>query len=96
MSGADDIRLVAMLSACEMALVRRDAVAGPLLRQAARAAAGRHEEPFIRAATRIARDVDLTDRGAAGAAARKVAQALCRWAAQSSQEAALAKSRGSL
>ena len=89
MSAVDDIRLVAMLAACEMALVRRDAVAGPLLRQAARAAAGRTEEPFIAAAAQIARDIDLADPNTANAAARKVAQALCRWAAQSSQDAAL-------
>ena len=41
MRRTDALRLVAALGAIEMALVRRDVVAGPLLAQAARAAAGR-------------------------------------------------------
>ncbi|HTI34263.1 MAG TPA: hypothetical protein VL422_11340, partial [Miltoncostaea sp.] len=37
---ADALRLAAALAQCEMALVRNDAVAGPLLTQAARHADG--------------------------------------------------------
>jgi hypothetical protein len=89
MSTTDDLRLVTLLAACEMALVRRDAMAGPLLRQAARAAAGRPEHDPVRTAADIAQSVDLADRDEASAAARKVTQALCRWAAQTAQAAAL-------
>lgn len=40
MTRADALRVVALAAQAEMALVRRDAVAGPLLAQAARAADG--------------------------------------------------------
>jgi len=86
---AEAVRLVAALGAVEMALVRRDPVAGPLLAQAARAAAGTPCAPLVGAAARLCRAVDLTGTEAPQRAARKAAQALCRSAAQDCQAALL-------
>jgi hypothetical protein len=84
---ADALRLAVALGAVEMALVRRDPVAGPLLAQAARAADGLPQGPLLAAAAALSRRVDLAGAGEGEAAARKVAQALCRAAAQEVQAA---------
>ncbi|MFN8108874.1 MAG: hypothetical protein U0Y82_03385 [Thermoleophilia bacterium] len=76
------VRLIAALGAVEMALVRRDAVAGPLLAQARRAAEGHPAIDTLHIAHDIARTVDLTQRTDAADAARKVCQALTRAAVQ--------------
>mgnify|MGYP003375480114 CR=1 FL=1 len=89
MNRVDAVRLVAMLGAIEMCLVRRDAVTGPLLAQAARAAEGTSAAPYVQAAARLVRAHDLTARTADVAPVRKVTQALCRAAAQEAQAAAL-------
>lgn len=89
MTRADALRLVTQLAAVEMALVRRDPVAGPLLAQAARAAAGLPPGALVAAARDVSRAVDLCADGPAARSARKVAQALCRAAAQSAQAALL-------
>ena len=69
---ADGLRVAAALAQCEMALVRHDPVAGPLLTQAARHAdgdaRGRAPPPRPPALHRAAED----------AAVRKVVQALTR------------------
>lgn len=84
----DHTRLLAALAQCEMALVRRDAVAVALLAQAARHAEGMPADPLVAAAAALARDVDLGQPTPAARASRKVAQALCR-AALNQTEAAL-------
>jgi len=88
-TAADAVRLVAALAAVEMALVRRDPVVGPLLAQAARAAAGLAPGPLVAAAAAASRAVDLSGDTPAERAARKAVQALCRAAAQECQAAAL-------
>ena len=77
--------MIALVSQCEMALVRRDAVAGPLLAQAARAAGGLAGGRCLEVAARIVREVELAEHPAA----RKVAQALTRIALQEAQAAVL-------
>ncbi len=89
MNRVEAVRLVAMLGAIEMCLVRRDAVTGPLLAQAARAAAGTASAPYVEAAARLARAHDLRDVAPGVAPVRKVTQALCRAAAQEAQAVAL-------
>ena len=89
MRHTDALRLVAALGAIEMALVRRDEVAGPLLAQAARAAAGTPVEAWVGEAARLARTPEFFADGAAPAARRKVVQALCRASAQATQAAVL-------
>jgi hypothetical protein len=89
-TAADAVRLVAALGAVEMALVRRDPVVGPLLAQAARAAADLPPGPLVAAAAAASRAVDLAGDSPAERAARKAVQALCRAAAQECQAAALA------
>ena len=87
---ADALRVGWFTAQAEMALVRRDPVAGPLLSQAARAADGLEPGPPLAAAARLARAVDLTDPAPGPAACRKVAQALCRLAGQQACAAILA------
>jgi aryl-alcohol dehydrogenase-like predicted oxidoreductase len=87
---ADGLRLVALCAQAEIALVRRDPVAGPLLAQAARAGEGRRAGHALELAAGIARAVDLADRAPGPAACRKVAQALCRLALQEAQAEVLA------
>lgn len=89
MTRAEAVRLVAALAQCEIAMVRRDPVAGPLLAQAARAAEGLPPGPMVAAAARIVRLVGDDAPAEAAAAARKLAQALCRAAVQEAQAAAL-------
>jgi hypothetical protein len=74
---AEAVRLGAALAQCEMALVRRDPVAVPLLAQAARHADGLPPGPLVAEAARLVR-AGPPDATPEGAAARKVAQALCR------------------
>jgi hypothetical protein len=82
---AEAVRLVAALAQCEIAMVRRDPVAGPLLAQAARAAEGLSPGPLVAAAARMARLIGGDAPPEAAAAGRKVAQALCRAAVQEAQ-----------
>jgi hypothetical protein len=89
MSPAEALRVAGWVAQCEIALVRRDPVAGALLAQAARAADGLPPGPALAAAARLARTTDLADRAPGPAACRKVAQALCRVAAQRSGAALL-------
>lgn len=89
MNRAEAVRLVAALAAVEMSLVRRDAVAGPLLAQAARAADGLECGALVAAARDLMRDAPAGEDDALAAARRKVVQALCRAAAQQAQSAAL-------
>lgn len=84
----DRVRLLSVLAQCEMALVRRDAVAVALLAQARRMAEGMPGGPLVAAAADLSRSIDLTQPVPAARAARKVAQALCR-AALNETEAAL-------
>jgi hypothetical protein len=79
---AEAARIVTLTAQAEMALVRRDPVAGPLLAQAARAADGLPPAPVLAAAAALARGDDPTDDAPASAARRKVVQALCRAGAQ--------------
>ena len=84
MSASDDVRLAAVLAQCEMALVRRDAVAGPLLAQAARHAESMTGGPMAEAAARLVRTAGGVEE------ARKVAQALTRAAVIETESALLA------
>ncbi|HMO00544.1 MAG TPA: hypothetical protein PKD59_14115 [Miltoncostaeaceae bacterium] len=74
MTAADELRLAAALAQCEMALVRHDPVAGPLLAQAARHADGLPGADAARAAARLQREAGEDPGG------RKVVQALTRTA----------------
>jgi hypothetical protein len=85
----DEVRLALALAQCEMALVRRDAVAPALLSQAARHAAGLPSGELVAAAARLARATDLAGRDPSQQAARKVVQALCRAAMIRSEQALL-------
>lgn len=79
MTRADAVRLSAALAQCEIALVRRDAVAPALLAQAARHAEGLAPGPWVAEAARLARAAPVSEPpGAADAARRKAVQALCR------------------
>lgn len=75
---ADLVRLTASLAQCEMALVRRDAVAAALLAQAARHAEGLPQGPAVAAAARLARANDPAGPSDEGDAVRKATQALVR------------------
>ncbi len=90
MTRAEAVRLVAAIAQCEMALVRRDAAAGPLLAQASRAAEGLPGGDLLSAAARLARDLDLHGRDRRDRARRKATQALCRAAAIEAQARAMA------
>lgn len=85
----DAVRLVAALGAVEMALVRQDPIAAPLLTQAARAAAGTGLAGWLEAAATITRDPAFTEDDPGARARRKVVQALCRASAQGAQAAIL-------
>jgi hypothetical protein len=77
-STAEAVRLSASLAQCEIALVRRDAVAAALLAQAARHADGLAVGEMVGAAARMARTLDPAGGTPDQDAARKVIQALCR------------------
>ena len=79
-TSADLVRLTASLAQCEIALVRRDAVAAALVAQAARHADGMPSGPPAAAAARLARAADPAGPSPPSAAARKVVQALVRCA----------------
>ena len=89
MTRTEAVRLVAAVAQCEMALVRRDLAASPLLAQAARAAEGLPGGEYLEASARLARALDLDDPSPSGRARRKVAQALCRAAGIEAQARAL-------
>lgn len=55
MTAADALRVVTLAAQAEMALVRRDAVAGPLLAQASRAADGTPAADPLAEAARLVR-----------------------------------------
>lgn len=74
----DAVRLCAALAQCEMALVRRDPVAGALLSQAARHAHGLGPGALVDAAARLARLIDPASVAPDQRAGHKVVQALCR------------------
>jgi len=90
MRPTDAVRLVAALGAIEMALVRRDEVAGPLLAQAARAAAGTSVDAWVSEAARLVRARGFFGDAPNEAARRKAVQALCRASAQTVQAELLA------
>ena len=79
MSTADGLRVVTLSAQAEMALVRRDQVAGPLLAQAARAADGTPAGPLLRQATEMVRSAPERE------AVRQAALSLCRMALQEAQ-----------
>jgi hypothetical protein len=85
----DALRVASLCAQAEIALVRRDPVAGPLLAQAARAADGLPGGDALALAARMARKVDFGDREPGPSACRKVVQALCRLALQEAQGALL-------
>lgn len=89
MTRSEAVRLVAQIAQCEIALVRRDAVAGPLLSQAARAAEGREPSELLVTAAALAREQGAGASEAGAHARHKVIQALTRMAAQQAQSAAL-------
>lgn len=83
----DEVRLLAALAQCEMALVRRDPVAVPLLAQAARHAEGLPAGGLVATAASLARAAGVHGDEPGERAARKVAQALCRTALQTTEAA---------
>ncbi len=83
MTLADHLRVVALAAQAEMALVRRDEVAGPLLAQAARAAAATPAGPVLAAAA------DAVRARGGDEATRRAALSLCRIGLQEAQAAAL-------
>jgi hypothetical protein len=82
-STADALRVVTLAAQAEMALVRRDAVAGPLLSQAARAADGMPAGPLLSEAAAMVRGEPGRE------AVRQAALSLCRMALQDAQADAL-------
>ncbi len=91
MTTAEAVRLSAALAQCEIALVRRDSVAAPLLAQAARHADGLPTGELLAAAAALARLLDPMGERPDQDAARKVVQALCRAAVLEVDAALLAK-----
>jgi hypothetical protein len=83
---ADGLRLAASLAQCEMALVRGDPVAGPLLAQAARHAEGLPGAGPAHAAAVLQREAGEDP------AIRKVVQALTRAAVIENDAALLGRS----
>ncbi len=79
MSAPDSLRVVALAAQAEMALVRRDAVAGPLLAQAARAADGMPAGHVLAEAGRLVRAAPERE------AVRQAALSLCRMGLQEAQ-----------
>jgi len=92
----DLARLHAALAQCEMALVRRDAVAAALLAQAARHAEGLPGGEWVAGAARIVRAAGVGGEQPGARAARKVAQALCRAALQTTEAALIGAAPGRL
>jgi hypothetical protein len=92
----DLARLHAALAQCEMALVRRDNVAAALLAQAVRHAEGLPGGDLVAAAAQLVRAVGVDGSEPAERAARKVAQALCRSALQTTEAALIGAASGNL
>ena len=88
MSLPDALRVVGLASQAEMALVRRDAVAGALLAQAARAAEGTPAGPLLSEAARLERAEPGRE------AVRQAALSLCRMGLQEAQADALGRPAG--
>ena len=89
LSPPDAVRLCAALAQCEIALVRRDAVAPALLSQAARHAHGLGPGPLVAAAATLARGLDPAGDDPYQRAGRKAVQALCRAAVIQAEESLL-------
>lgn len=89
MTPTEGVRLCAALAQCEIALVRRDAVAPALLAQAARHAAGLGPAALVAEAAALARALDPGGDDHAQRAGRKVVQALCRAAVLQAEESLL-------
>lgn len=87
MNMADHLRVVTLAAQAEMALVRRDDVAGALLAQAARAAEGMPCGPVLSAAA------DAVRSGGDDEAVRRAALSLCRIGLQEAQVGALGAAR---
>lgn len=83
------VRAVSAVAIAEMALNRRDPVAGALLAQATRAMGGLPREREVALAAQIVRRVDISSPQDEPFAVRKVAQALCRIALCELQAAAI-------
>ncbi len=83
MSTGDALRVVTLAAQAEMALVRRDQVAGPLLAQASRAAAGTPAAGFLEEAAAMVRVAPERE------AVRQAALSLCRMGLQQAQARAM-------
>lgn len=83
MSTADALRVVTLAAQAEMALVRRDVVAGPLLAQAARAGEGMPAAGALAESARIIRAAPDSE------PARIVALSLCRMGLHEAEAQAL-------
>jgi hypothetical protein len=83
MSAADHLRVIGLAAQAEMALVRRDGVAGPLLAQTARAAERMPPAALFAAASALVR------KGVDDEAMRRAALSLCRMGLQEAQADAL-------
>ncbi len=79
MSAADALRVATLAAQAEMALVRRDPVSGPLLAQAARAAAGTAAGDALHEAASLMRQAPESE------PVRQVALSLCRIGLQEAQ-----------
>ncbi len=85
MDRAAALRVTTLGAQAEMALVRRDPVAAPLLAQAARAADGSACAPLLEEAATLVRLHGVRGDDAPARARRKVVQALVRAASQRAQ-----------
>ena len=84
MTTPDALRVIALAAQAEMALVRRDAVAGPLLAQAARAAEGTSAAQVLDEAATLVRVAPERE------AVRQAALSLCRMGLHEAEAVALA------
>lgn len=87
MTAADGLRVVTLAAQAEMALVRRDQVAGPLLAQAARAAEGMPAGPLLAQAAVLVRAAPERE------AVRQAALSLCRMGLQEAQAQVMGAAR---
>jgi len=84
MTTPDALRVIALAAQAEMALVRRDDVAGPLLAQAARAAEGTSAAQVLDEAATLVRLAPERE------AVRQAALSLCRMGLHEAEAVALA------
>jgi hypothetical protein len=84
MTTPDALRVIALAAQAEMALVRRDDVAGPLLAQAARAAEGTSAAQVLDEAATLVRVAPERE------AVRQAALSLCRMGLHEAEAVALA------